>query len=609
MAKLGSLFFLTLFLQHHHTSASLIDRQRSIASTAEWQPMHCNAVPINPSCNSFLYVTPEGRNLSEIVSVFSGNASLIQPIKRLSGSEDLLVGVSCMCEAINDTLTSFFHDTQYKVEKGDTPDTVKTKKFSGLAMNIGDGKVLIANETETITVHLPCGCSPTASDGVLSYAVQEEDTLSTISSLFRSSSQDILNLNPSVTNPDFIKPGWILFIPMGVTGSSKKTSISAAILLLCVFTVILRLKRRSSQHNVEAPEIKMERAPSNTSIAALESRFFPSIRIPDIDPFQTERPVIFSLKVVGDATANFDEKRKIGEGGYGSVYLGFIGAHEIAVKKMKASKSKEFFAELKVLCKVHHINVVELIGYAAGDDHLYLVYEYVQNGSLNDHLHDPLLKGHQPLSWTARTQVALDAARGIEYIHDHTKACYVHRDIKTSNILLDNGLRAKVADFGLVKLVQRSDEEECVATRLVGTPGYLPPESVLELHMTTKSDVYAFGVVLAELITGLRALMRDNKEVNKMKSLISIMRKAFKSEDLESSMETIIDPNLKDNYPIEEVCKMANISMWCLSEDPMNRPEMRDIMPTLSQIHLTSIEWEASLGGDGEVFSGVSIGR
>lgn len=132
------------------------------------------------------------------------------------------------------------------------------------------------------------------------------------------------------------------------------TSISAAILLLCVFTIILRLKRRSSHHNVEAPEIKMERAPSNTSIAALESRFFPSMKItglvcyltlllrylakhtylitlnwlfPDSDPFQAERPVIFSLKVVADATANFDEKRKIGEGGYGSVYLGFIGAH------------------------------------------------------------------------------------------------------------------------------------------------------------------------------------------------------------------------------------------------------------------------------------------
>lgn len=131
------------------------------------------------------------------------------------------MGVPCMCEAINDTLTAFFHDTQYKVEEHDTPDTVKINIFSGLAMNVGDGKVLITNDL--ITVHLPCGCSSTAPDGVLSYAVQEEDTLSNIASLFRSSSQDILNLNPSVKNPDFIKPGWILFIPMGSSGSSKKS--------------------------------------------------------------------------------------------------------------------------------------------------------------------------------------------------------------------------------------------------------------------------------------------------------------------------------------------------------------------------------------------------
>ncbi|BAS72596.1 Os01g0546000, partial [Oryza sativa Japonica Group] len=289
----------------------------------------------------------------------------------------------------------------------------------------------------------------------LSYAVQDGDTLGNIASLFRSSWKDILDLNPRVANPDFIKPGWILFIPMGVAGPSNKkvrglpiiiaASISVAMLLLCVLTIILCLKRRSTLPSVEAPAHKMEKIPSNTSIAALESRFYPSMRINEIDPFQTERPVIFSLRAIEDATSNFDEKRKIGEGGYGSVYLGFIGTHEIAVKKMKASKSKEFFAELKVLCKIHHINVVELIGYAAGDDHLYLVYEYVQNGSLSEHLHDPLLKGHQPLSWTARTQIAMDSARGIEYIHDHTKTCYVHRDIKTSNILLDNGLRAKVS--------------------------------------------------------------------------------------------------------------------------------------------------------------------
>uniref|UniRef100_A0A0E0FMW3 Protein kinase domain-containing protein n=1 Tax=Oryza nivara TaxID=4536 RepID=A0A0E0FMW3_ORYNI len=550
MSKHGFLFFLLFSLQHLHTIISLLDSPGgSLASLPEWQPMPCNSVSVNPLCNSYLYVTPEGRNLSKVASDFSGNASLFQRITRLSGSEDLLVNVPCVCEAINSTMTGLFHDSNYTVKAGETGDFINSKTFSGLALNVGDGHN--PGREEKLIIHLPCGCSSTAPEGVLSYAVQDGDTLGNIASLFRSSWKDILDLNPRVANPDFIKPGWILFIPMGVAGPSNKK----------------------------------------------------------IDPFQTERPVIFSLIAIEDATSTFDEKRKIGEGGYGSVYLGFIGTHEIAVKKMKASKSKEFFAELKVLCKIHHINVVDLIGYAAGDDHLYLVYEYVQNGSLSEHLHDPLLKGHQPLSWTARTQIAMDSARGIEYIHDHTKTCYVHRDIKTSNILLDNGLRAKVADFGLVKLVQRSDEDECLATRLVGTPGYLPPESVLELHMTTKSDVYAFGVVLAELITGLRALVRDNKEANKTKSLISIMRKAFKPEDLESSLETIVDPYLKDNYPIEEVCKLANISMWCLSEDPLHRPEMREVMPILAQIHMASIEWEASLGGDGEVFSGVSNGR
>uniref|UniRef100_A0ACD5YC85 Uncharacterized protein n=1 Tax=Avena sativa TaxID=4498 RepID=A0ACD5YC85_AVESA len=609
MAKHGSLFFfLALLLQHLHTSRSSLP-----TPVEQWQPMQCDAASFNPSCSSYLYVTPGGRNLSQIASEFNATASLTQPIRRLSGSEDLLVYVPCVCKAINNTTNGLFHDTEYKGDQNDTAANI-SDNFSGLAWNI------TAPSNKTFVVHLLCGCSSTAPEGVLSYTVQSRDTLSNIATLFRSGWKEIVSLNPGVTDPNFLSPGWVLFVPMGVAGSSKKkigvlpiiiaVSISAVVMLLCSITIKLHMKRRSLLPNIEVPKDKrMEKVPSNTSIAILESRYFPSKRIDDIDPLQTERPVIFSLKEVGDATANFDEMRKIGEGGYGMVYLGFIGTHEIAVKKMKASKSKEFFAELKVLCKVHHINVVELIGYAAGEDHLYLVYEYVQNGSLSEHLHDPLLKGHQPLSWTARTQIAMDAARGIEYIHDHTKACYVHRDIKTSNILLDGGLRAKVADFGLVKLVERSDEEDCFATRLVGTPGYLPPESVLELHMTTKSDVYAFGVVLAEIITGLRALVRDNKEANKTKSLITIMRKAFKTEYLESSLEKTIDPSLKDNYPIEEVCKLTKISMRCLSEDPLDRPEMREIMSMLSQIHLASIEWEASLGGDAEVFSGVCNGR
>ncbi|KAJ0571268.1 putative protein kinase RLK-Pelle-LysM family [Helianthus annuus] len=133
------------------------------------------------------------------------------------------------------------------------------------------------------------------------------------------------------------------------------------------------------------------------------------------------------------------------------------------------------------------------------------------------------LSGHQPLTWTARANIALDAARGIEYIHDHTKARYVHRDIKTSNILLDLGLKAKVADFGLTKFIERANEDELVATRVVGTPGYLAPESISEMQTTSKTDVFAFGVVLAELITGQKALARDKQEPNKLKTLVSVV--------------------------------------------------------------------------------------
>ena len=186
--------------------------------------MQCDAVSMNPpscSSSSFLYATSEGRNLSEIAAVFNATASttaLLWPIKRPSGAVDVLVAVPCACEVINATMSALFHDTRYVVKPGDTPDKVNRGIFSGLAMNFGDGYPLISGNT--ITVHLPCGCSSAASKGVVSYAVQEEDTLPKIASLFRSTSRDILNLNPSLVNPDFVKPGSILFVPIGVDDSS-----------------------------------------------------------------------------------------------------------------------------------------------------------------------------------------------------------------------------------------------------------------------------------------------------------------------------------------------------------------------------------------------------
>ncbi|GFZ17434.1 leucine-rich repeat protein kinase family protein [Actinidia rufa] len=503
------------------------------------------------ACTSYLYHISRGHKLEQIASLYSVNTSQIKPITH-GTKEDYLVSVPCTCQDVRGT-SGYFYDTRYSVRSGDTFENITREFYSGQVLKVGGEKEKFVNGS-AVTLHLICGCVERESQEVVTYTVQKDDTLSGIAEIISTTVTTIENFNTHLTkDPSYIDVGWVLFVPR-------------------------------------------------------EKRGTPAPR-KNVTSIESEKPVRFSLEEIAEATSQFNGTRKIGEGGYGSVYFGVLGEREVAVKKMKSSKSKEFLAELNVLCKIHHINVVELLGYASGDNHLYVVYEYVRNGSLNEHLHDPLLKGQHPLSWTARAQIALDAARGIEYIHDHTKAHYVHRDIKTSNILLDERLGAKVADFGLAKLVEHSNEKDFIATRLVGTPGYLPPESISELQTTYKTDVFAFGVVLAELITGQRALARDNQEPKKMKSLVSLMYATFHDKDPETAVKANIDVNLRGSYPAEEVQKMAELSRWCLSEDPGYRPEMREVVTTLAQILISSIEWEASLGGSSQVFSGLIHGR
>ncbi|WJZ80762.1 hypothetical protein VitviT2T_000653 [Vitis vinifera] len=555
-------------------------------------------------CNSSLYHINNGLQAEQIAFFYSVNRSEITYVK----NQDYLVTVPCSCQKIND-IAGYFYHTTYPVKKDDTFVNVSGQIYSGQAWSFG-GEESKFIEGHEVDIYLPCGCVERKSQIVVTYTVQLHDTLSDIATLLSAKISGIESMNSIlIQNSEYIDVGWVLFIPREKNGLSKDKegtkhkwaiiiSILAAVTVLSISTlIIIVLRRNRSQKNSEEDPKVSKSLSSNRTFSFRNQHLQENIE--DVPGFESERPVIFSLEEIEDATNNFDETRKIGEGGYGSVYFGVLGEQEVAIKKMRSNKSKEFFAELKV----------ELLGYASGDDHLYLVYEYVQNGSLNDHLHDPLLKGNQPLSWTARTQIALDAARGIEYIHDHTKARYVHRDIKTSNILLDETLRAKVADFGLAKLVGRTNEEDFIATRLVGTPGYLPPESVKELQVTSKTDVFAYGVVLAELITGQRALVRDNREPNKMRSLITVVNEIFHNEDPEIALEDAIDRTLRGSYPLEDAYKMAEIAERCLSEEAVDRPKMREIVVILTQIMTSALEWEASLGGNSQVFSGLFSGR
>ncbi|RZC28176.1 LysM domain receptor-like kinase 3, partial [Glycine soja] len=598
-------------------SATVFSLQVSIKTTY-LEPFKCS--PKITTCNASLYHISYGNNIDDIATFYSVSTSQIKPIMRTT-EQDYLITVPCSCNDTNG-LGGYFYDTTYKVKSNDTFVNINNFVYSGQAWPI-NGEL---DQNEELTIHLPCGCSEKSdSQIVVTYTVQRNDTPVSIAALLNATLDDMVSMNEVLAqNPSFIDVTWVLYVPRELNGlplskgKDKKQKLEiiigilAGVTLLSIITlIILSVVLRRSRANKTAkndPSVVSKRSITNRTIS-IKNRDFHTEYIEDATTFESERPVIYALEEIEDATNNFDETRRIGVGGYGTVYFGMLEEKEVAVKKMRSNKSKEFYAELKALCRIHHINIVELLGYASGDDHLYLVYEFVPNGSLCEHLHDPLLKGHQPLSWCARIQIALDAAKGLEYIHDYTKARYVHRDIKTSNILLDEKLRAKVADFGLAKLVERTNDEELIATRLVGTPGYLPPESVKELQVTIKTDVFAFGVVLAELITGKRALFRDNQEASNMKSLTSVVGQIFKDDDPETVLADAIDGNLQRSYPMEDVYKMAELAHWCLCEDPNVRPEMREIVVALSQIVMSSTEWEASLGGDREVFSGVLDGR
>ncbi|CAJ2653715.1 unnamed protein product [Trifolium pratense] len=286
----------------------------------------------------------------------------------------------------------------------------------------------------------------------------------------------------------------------------------------------------------------------------------------------------FSYQELAKATNNFNLDHKIGQGGFGAVYYAELRGEKTAIKKMDVQASTEFLCELKVLTHVHHLNLVRLIGYCV-EGSLFLVYEHIDNGNLGHYLHGI---GKEPLPWSSRVQIALDSARGLEYIHEHTVPVYIHRDVKSANILIDKNLRGKVADFGLTKLIEVGSST--LHTRLVGTFGYMPPEYAQYGDISPKIDVYAFGVVLFELISAKNAVLRTGETVAESKGLVALFGEALNQIDPLEGLRKLVDPRLKENYPIEDVLKMAELGRACTRDNPLLRPSMRSAVVALMRL-------------------------
>ncbi|KAK7255593.1 hypothetical protein RIF29_29006 [Crotalaria pallida] len=290
---------------------------------------------------------------------------------------------------------------------------------------------------------------------------------------------------------------------------------------------------------------------------------------------------IFSLSDIEKATNNFDSSRILGEGGFGLVYKGILNdGRDVAVKILKRDDrhgGREFLAEVEMLSRLHHRNLVKLFGICTEKKSHCLVYELVPNGSVESHLHRAD-KETDPLDWDARMKIALGAARGLAYLHEDSNPCVIHRDFKSSNILLEYDFTPKVSDFGLARTALDEGDKH-ISTHVMGTFGYLAPEYAMTGHLLVKSDVYSYGVVLLELLTGRKPV--DLSQPPGQENLVTWARPLLTSKE---GLDMIIDPVIKANISVDTLVKVAAIASMCVQPEVSQRPFMGEVVQALKLV-------------------------
>ncbi|XP_021811555.1 probable serine/threonine-protein kinase PIX13 isoform X2 [Prunus avium] len=337
---------------------------------------------------------------------------------------------------------------------------------------------------------------------------------------------------------------------------------------------------------------------SNTSSSAGRSQFSEASSPRVEEPQQTNGQIldspnlrVFTFAEMKAATRNFKSDAVLGEGGFGKVFKGWVDEKTlapskvgtgmmVAIKKLNPESVQgfqEWQSEVNFLGRLSHPNLVKLLGYCWDDKELLLVYEFMQKGSLENHLFRVGSAGIEPLSWDRRLKIAIGAARGLAFLHGSEKQI-IYRDFKASNILLDGNFNAKIADFGLAKLGPAGGESH-VSTRIMGTYGYAAPEYIATGHLYVKSDVYGFGVVLLEILTGLRAL--DRKRPKDQQQLVEWVKPLLLHK---RKLKDILDVRMEGQYAFKAALQTAQITQKCLAPDPKSRPSMKEVVEELEKI-------------------------
>ncbi|PIA55598.1 hypothetical protein AQUCO_00700124v1 [Aquilegia coerulea] len=549
------------------------------------------------SCRAFLIFKsqPPYNSISTISKLTSSNLSELSIINNVSSftvfptSKEVIVPVNCSC------LGQYFQaNSSYVIpSKLETYFTIANYTYQGLsACNslIAENPYTEKDLLPGFEVRVPLRCACPTSEQIamgtkylLTYSVFWGDNVTTISERFNVSRNSILDANGFSQYEPTLFPFTTLLIPIPVEPSSSQTivqsrqiaipgtlsprkleskkrlylgvgiSLSSALLVLICVTLAILLLRHRKMHNA-----------INKKKWVLPEELL--VGIANVDRVLK----IFVFEELKLATNNFDSGSKM----EGSVYRGALGGEVVVIKKVH----NDLWKEAKILNKLNHFNLIRLYGVCEDNGYAYLVFEYMENGCLRNWLCKKNCPSVQ--SWIHRVQIALDVANGIHYLHNFTDPVYVHKDIKSSNILLDGNLRAKISNFGLATSTETT-ENRFFSSKFVGTRGYMAPE-YLEIGLVTpKVDVYAFGVVMLELITGKNVVMiHDGIELLLSSAVISIVE----GKNVEFELYNFLDPSLNAIYRIDLALAVAKLSVACLKQDPAKRPCMDAVVSTLMRI-------------------------
>ncbi|KAF8030230.1 hypothetical protein BT93_E2621 [Corymbia citriodora subsp. variegata] len=553
------------------------------------------------------YYVSEASNLTYINHLFNRPVPEVQRYNpSVSGGDAVAVrtrvNVPLTCDCLNGDFLG--HTFTYVFQSEDTYYELAMFKYSNLTTvewmvqvngydpnNIPDGAKI------NVAVNCTCGDRRVSSTygAFMTYPLRPGDSLAGLAAESGLPAQLLELYNPGV---DFSGGTGLVFVPAKGISSQAIAGISiagVAVIALAAFCLstgfyqkkkvmeALTLLKASDESYFKHGQGSVEKT-SELELVASASHTLSGITV--------DRSVEFSYEELAQATNGFSATNVIGRGGFGSVYYAELRGEKTAIKKMDMHASREFLAELKVL-------TLRLIGYCI-EGSLFLVYEFLKNGSLCQHLRG---SNNKPLPWSARMNIALDSARGIEYIHESIVPVYIHRDVKSTNILIDRDFRGKVADFGLSKLNEYGSAS--LHTHLVGTFGYMSPEYAQYGDVSPKVDVYAFGVVLYELISAKQAVIKMDGSASEAKGLVPLFEDVLNQPNPKDSLCKLVDPRLDDNYPLDLVYKMATLAKACTQENPQLRPTMRSVVVALTALSSTEDDWD--IGSICKAHSSVSL--